>query len=194
MRALLTYLVIVCLLCNGCIQKQENTRETGTSIPNEYSSYADKYSLEKIGEYYLVKVFNPWQNAGHSEFSYLLGDDQDAIPDSLKDILFIQTPVKRAILMSTTFISLIDAVDELPSISGISGSKYVYNRELRKRIEQGYEKPIQLAFIRFGSDRGIIYWNGLYGDHIICCAARPDCKLDRLDPSCLDETPVDRPS
>jgi len=149
-RALFPYLVIVILLCGGCNQQKDVSHDTNISQSNEYSRYADKYSLEKIGDYYLAKVFNPWQKAGQSEFSYLLGSNQEAVPDSLREIQFIKTPVERVVLMSTTFIALIDAVDELQSIAGISGSQNVYNHDLRKRIEGG-------EVVDVGYDKGLNY-------------------------------------
>lgn len=150
MRALLPYLLLISLLCNGCDQQKDSSQKIITGESNEYNRYADRYSVESIGEYYNVKVFNPWQKAGQSEFSYLLGNNPAAVPDSLSGIQFIKTPVEKVVLMSTTFISIIDAVDELPSIVGVSGSKYIYDQGLRKLIDEGSVKDV-------GYDRSLNY-------------------------------------
>jgi iron complex transport system substrate-binding protein len=134
----------------GCNPQNSSSQQANSSEANEYTSYADKYAIELIGTNHLVKVFSPWQNAGHSELSYLLGNDPSTVPDSLKDIPFIKTPVQRVVLMSTTFISIIDALDELQSLAGISGSKYVFNQDLRERIDEG-------KVVDVGYDKGLNY-------------------------------------
>lgn len=150
MKALILYLAITITLCSGCVQNTDKKQEISHPQVNEYTTYAQKFSLEKIGEYYLVSVFDPWQNAEHSEFSYLLGESRENVPDSLNKFQFIKTPVQRVVLMSTTFISQIDALNELKSVSGISGTQYVYNEELRKRIENKEVKDV-------GYDQGLNY-------------------------------------
>lgn len=153
MRKLFTYLLLTGLLFQGCNQKNNSNQNERKSESSEYLTYADKFSVEKIGAFFYVTVYNPWQKAGQSSFSYLLGNDDSALPDSLNDIQFIKTPVERVVIMSTTFISVIDVLDELHSIAGVSGAQYIYNSGLRKRIEDkkvvdvGYDKALNYELI-----------------------------------------------
>jgi len=149
-KALIPYLVIVGLLCYSCKHQGDSTRDESHSPKNEFVSIANKYTVEKIDDYYLLKVFNPWQKADRSSFSYLLGENKTMVPDSLKEVQFIKTPVQRVIIMSTTFISIIDTLGESETICGVSGAHYVYNEKLRQRIADKKVKDV-------GYDRGLNY-------------------------------------
>lgn len=119
-------------------------------MQNEYTTFAERFTIEKVKDLYKLSVHDPWQNAAHSEFIYLLGEDEDSVPDSLRHFKFIQTPLKRVVLMSTTYITVIDSLQELSSIVGLSGSQYVYSPELNDMITDGSVQDV-------GYDQGLNY-------------------------------------
>ncbi len=130
------------MLFFGCKRQTNDAGISKTLVQSDFISYAEKYSITEIGEYYQLDVLNPWQKAGGSGFTYILGSNEENLPDSLKELKFIKTPVESVILMSTTFISIIDTLEELHSIKGISGSKYVFNPKLKDDIESGLIKDV----------------------------------------------------
>ncbi len=119
-------------------------------VHNEFTSFAERFSIEKIGAFSKVTVLNPWQKANHSKFIYILGDDDSPLPDSLEQHTFIQTPVERVVLMSTTYITVIDSLQAMQSIVGLSGSQYVYSPVLNEMIKKGSVRDV-------GYDQGLNY-------------------------------------
>jgi iron complex transport system substrate-binding protein len=104
--------------------------------------YAKGFSVKSAGSYRIVSVFNPWQNSRDVTFRYILGKDRSSIPDSLDQLPFINIPVGKVITLSTTHLPFIDTLSGMESIVGISGSRYVFNRELRDRIASGFVRDI----------------------------------------------------
>jgi iron complex transport system substrate-binding protein len=125
-------------------------RNTNSPVDNTISShdmngntdYAEKFSIQEVGDYMLLSVFSPWQNAASSSFQYLLGPDDESIPDSLQGITFIKTPLSKVVIMSTTFIPFIDTLGKLSSVSAVSGGEFVYNKELGTKINNGEVRDI----------------------------------------------------
>jgi iron complex transport system substrate-binding protein len=129
------FLIVSFLLFPGC------TSRTGQLNDNKqvgsYTRYASGYSVRDEGTYKIVSVFNPWQQSRDMIFSYVLASGREMIPDSLENIPFIRTPVKRVIALSTTHVAMIDQLGCAASIVGVSGSGYIYNPLLRERIRSG---------------------------------------------------------
>lgn len=129
--ALLSMLLSAC----GSGQNRENLRSS-TSVPAK-EQYAGKFSLQSLGDMTLLQVYTPWQNAEETRFSYLLGNDKGAVPDSLSDLPFIQTPVDKTVIMSTTFIGFLDTLGAAQTIKGVSGGRYIYDPVLSERYRSG---------------------------------------------------------
>jgi iron complex transport system substrate-binding protein len=72
------------------------------------------------------------------------------VPDSLADYPFIKIPVSRVITMSTTHVAMISQLGMASSIVGASGTGYIYDQEIRKRIENGMVREV-------GHDQGLNY-------------------------------------
>jgi len=81
-----------------------------------------------------VSVFNPWENAGNSRFDYYLVR-KGVQNDTLKNAITI--PVKRVICLSTTHVAFLSALGETDKIGGLSGTNYVSDSLVNKRIEKG---------------------------------------------------------
>lgn len=142
MKYVLQALIIGFLLsaCNSSGDQGPVTK--GSSIPKEKLEFAEKFSISSINDFTLLTVYSPWQHASARSFQYLLGEKKDEVPDSLREIEFIKTPVQKVVIMSTTYISFIDTLNELQSIKGISGSHFVYNADLRERISKGLVREV----------------------------------------------------
>lgn len=138
------------ILLFACNPRGHENNSRAHSVKNEYTKFAERFGIEKVGELYKLTVIDPWQKAVQSEFIYILGEDVALVPDSLADFRFIQTPLKRVVLMSTTYITVIDSLQELSSIVGLSGSQYVYSPELNEMISDGSVRDV-------GYDQGLNY-------------------------------------
>jgi len=109
---------------------------------NSFTSYASGFRAHHHAAYTFVEVTDPWQQSRNVIFSYVLAPDAELIPDSLKTIPFIKTPVKRVIALSTTHVAMIDQLGSIESIVGLSGADFIYSSEIRSRIESGSVKDV----------------------------------------------------
>ena len=90
-----------------------------------------------MGEIVRLDVFNPWENASGSRYSYWLVPKNRTIPDSLSAMRIIRTPVERVICLSTTHIGFLQKLGMEDRIVGVSGKQYVSNEKIRANIEAG---------------------------------------------------------
>ena len=136
----LLYLVIVTvLLLSSCIGRSGSAIDPDlkNTPVNAYTRYASGFRVFDQGSYTVIEVMDPWQQSKNVIFSYVLAPSQDVLPDSLKNMPFIKTPVQRVIALSTTHVAMIDQLGSAESIVGLSGSEFIYSSPIRARIESG---------------------------------------------------------
>lgn len=110
---------------------EQNKRLSGTN------SYAKGFITEKFDDYTKLTVLDPWVKAENVVFEYFLFNQDASIPGSAAGRNIIRTPVKRVVCLSTTHLAFLDALNEGRSVVGISGGRYINNREIRNRFEAG---------------------------------------------------------
>jgi len=128
----LVFIFILLSALTGCSGRQNQNTDRIKS-----NKYAQGFRLIKNENITKLSVFNPWEKAENISVDYFLHPKGSLLPDSLSDQKVIKTPVKRVVCLSTTHIAFLNELDEINSIVGISGSQYVSNPKLRKRIEAG---------------------------------------------------------
>lgn len=150
----LSFLVAVgSILFTGCGEIPESQNTLTDSIVCDTNKYAKGFSIERRKTYTILKVTNPWQGAKKVSYSYYLLSKDKPIPAALYDKQIIKTPIKRIICLSTTHIGFIDCIDELNTIVGISGKKYVNNAKLQTKIKNneiadvGYDQNLNYELI-----------------------------------------------
>ncbi len=137
LRYLLFVGVILLSGCRGRSASSERMHSPEATAGDSYTQYALGFRVQDHGSYKLLEVTDPWQQSQHVIFSYVLAPAGTPIPDSLTTIPFIETPVHRVIALSTTHVAMIDQLGSAESIVGLSGSKFIYTRAIRERIETG---------------------------------------------------------
>ncbi len=116
----------------SCKNIKNNNNSSGfTEIKNKY---AQLFKIEKNKTITKLSVFDKNNRLINN---YYLIDKLKEIPDSLKNENIIKTPVKKIICLSTTHIAFFDALNNVNKIYAVSGTNYVYNQNLKKRIESG---------------------------------------------------------
>lgn len=128
-------LIATALLLTGCYTRSTPVVEPESGDP--FTRYASGFRVYHEGTHTIVKVLDPWQQSRDVIFSYLLAQNREMIPDSLKSLPFIQTPVKRVVALSTTHVAMIDQLGSAESIVGLSGPGFIYNSSIRERIDSG---------------------------------------------------------
>ena len=141
---------LVLLFLTACSGKEETEETRNIGPGGSYTMYANGFEVKQLQNFSLVHVFDPWQRSRNVTFSYLLGEDPGRIPDSLCNLPFITTPVRKVITLSTTHIAMIQALGEPETIMGISGADLVYDSTMIKRVLRG-------EVIDVGYDRTLNY-------------------------------------
>jgi iron complex transport system substrate-binding protein len=140
---LLYLLIITALLLSACSGQPGSSVDTaGHGEGTHFTRHASGFRVIDQGSYTLIEVTDPWQQSKGVIFSYVLAPDPEVLPDSLKNISFIKTPVKRVIALSTTHVAMIDQLGSAESIVGLSGSGFIYSSKIRARIESGSVKDV----------------------------------------------------
>lgn len=141
---------LIALLVIAACHRNPAPENTGAATGDSYALYASGFDVDAYGTFRILHVYNPWQNSKGVTFSYVLAEDPALVPDSLQHLVYIKTPVNRVITLSTTHVAMIDQLGEEQSIKGVSGTGFIFNERLRKRIADGEVKDV-------GYDQGLSY-------------------------------------
>ncbi|HCI55665.1 MAG TPA: ABC transporter substrate-binding protein [Bacteroidales bacterium] len=99
--------------------------------------YASHLNIEESEDYSKLSVINPWQKTTETRFEYYLVRNRGKKPDVEDSSMIINVPVKKLILMSTTYIPMISALGVAGAIKGVSGTNFIYDNEIRKMVSNG---------------------------------------------------------
>lgn len=135
----LPLLIISVLLLSACSSRpgQGSDPARGETTADSFTRYASGYRVYDRDSFTLIEVIDPWQQSKDVIFSYVLASSPEILPDSLRKMPFIKTPVERVIALSTTHVAMIDQLGNATSIVGLSGSDFVFSPGIRHGIESG---------------------------------------------------------
>ncbi len=129
------FITLLVFLQLSCRDNSEKSHQPGYVNPRV--THSTGFTAEENDGYHLLKVYNPWQGARDVIFSYILADHDMHLPESLPEGTLIRTPVRSVICLSTTHIAMLDFIDETVRIEAVSGRDYIFNPDIRNRIENG---------------------------------------------------------
>jgi iron complex transport system substrate-binding protein len=107
-----------------------------TSHRDNDNLYAERFSIDEYHDFSIIRIYDPWQKSSGQELKYIVTGNIKNLPDSLKIFPVIQTPVKKAVVFSTTHIGFISVLGEQESVSGVSGEQYICDQTIREGIEK----------------------------------------------------------
>lgn len=116
----LTFIFGLIIFLFGC--QHQDISSNYTNINFDENQYAKHFHIIHHTDSTYLQVINYYQNANNETLSYNLHK--------------FKIPIKRAVLLSSTYIGFFDALNELSSIVGIAGVDRVYNQKLTKRIKR----------------------------------------------------------
>ena len=131
MQRIIFFYILIHVL-NGCTNRVNQPENRNSS-----NHSARGFHIEKKGDITNLTVFNPWEKAHNISVEYFLLNENLPVPDLLSSKKFIRTPIKRIICLSTSHLGFIDVLNENRAVVGVSGSLYVSNTEIQKRINLG---------------------------------------------------------
>lgn len=133
--------VLWCCLLLACQapSPKEPSHSSNSTVPAAKDSipmsYAQNFSVEQEGEYTILTIKTAWK-ASAEKFQYVLYPKEQPAPKSYPNAIKVGIPLERVLCTSTVDIAFLSTLDELPAIVALANSDYVYNPEVRKRLEQ----------------------------------------------------------
>lgn len=129
------------------------------------------------GESVIIETANPWQGADSITTRLFIARNGEIVPEGF-DGQVLEGDAKRIVAMSSTHISMLDAVGEAGRVVGVSGIDYISNPDIQARRESigdvGYEGNINYElFMSLEPDLVLLY--GVNG------ASSMERKLKELD-------------
>lgn len=105
--------------------------------PGNVIKRAERFTLQYKNGFSEVKIIDPWQGASGVKQVYSLVKRGSALPSGMdsSDVIFV--PVNKIICMSTTYLAMISALGEEKTITGVSGTNFVYSPEIIRNVEKG---------------------------------------------------------
>jgi len=147
--AFIYFLSCLCSCLTEPKRKKTSFNSGGSINPVE----ATGYKIQQNKGFQKLTVIDPWQKSSDNQFDYYLLEKGKVIPPELKDKQVFLTPLNRVICLSTTHIGFLDALGELSSVIGLSGSAYLTNPEVKKGVAEnrirdvGYERGLNYEMI-----------------------------------------------
>jgi len=159
--------LILFLFFTGCNSKR--VRENNNGIIN--NKYSGRFSITPFDGYSRISVYDPWQGAEGRHFDYYVCHDSTALPAGIDKSSIIMLPVERIVCTSTTHIAMLEALDAVDMVVGVSGSDYVYNLDLRERIDNGdiYDIGYEIGYdteLIYSIDPDIIFVYGVGSESV----------------------------
>lgn len=142
------YILLLFILATAACTSTESRKPHGIEFQSGRVIYADRFSLLETDSCTILNILDPWQGAGNVIHQYFLINDNTDFHNQIDPSRIIHVPVRRIICMSTTHLAMIKALDQEASIAGVSGSGFVYDDDISKRIKDGLINDI-------GYDSGI---------------------------------------
>jgi iron complex transport system substrate-binding protein len=133
----ISLLFLIIFLAEACNGRKEKFLIKSSSDKGELITKSDRLTIQNSDSYTKVTIINPWQGANNVSQAYFLLKRGSEIPEGIDSSQVIFVPLRKIICMSTTHIAMISALGEENTISGVSGTGYIYSDDLIKSVEKG---------------------------------------------------------
>jgi len=133
----ISVLAILIILFESCGGIKESHPGTVITDKGALISRAERFILQKNDSCTIVTIINPWQGAKDINQVYHLIRRGSALPQGLDSSTVIFVPLKNIICMSTTHVAMISALGEENTISGVSGTGFIFSDNLIRNVEKG---------------------------------------------------------
>jgi len=136
------FVSLFAIFISSCSSKREKMSDESYFSENHVISRAERFSLEKMDGYSILTIINPWQGAKNINQVYYLVKRGHKIPDEADSLTVVFVPLKSIVCMSTTYVAMISAIGEENTISGVSGTDFIFSKNLIKNIELGLVEDV----------------------------------------------------
>ncbi len=129
-------ILLILVIISGC-KTSNNNNGLKISDGRNDNTGAKRFKLEQTGGFTKLTIINPWQGADNVTQIFNLVKRGTMLSEKIDSSTIIYVPLKKIVCMSTTHISMISAIGEENTISGVSGSGFIYSEQLNKTVEKG---------------------------------------------------------
>ena len=135
---LFVFLICGITACESPPQKNSSNSDSSTV---EFShkvqaNYAEGFSISYHKNYKLLEILKPFQDQIDTlRYSLVPRELTDKV--QVKNTEEIPIPIRSLVATSTTHIALTDMLNANDIVTGMVGADYVYDKEIRRRVEQG---------------------------------------------------------
>jgi iron complex transport system substrate-binding protein len=141
MKFFRSILILAVITASACRNSKEKPIDRSYDSANEISR-AERFTLDRKDGYTVLKIINPWQGAINVNQEYFLVKRGFDLPSGMDTSLIIYVPVKKIICMSTTHVAMISALGEESTISGMSGTGFIFKKDLVLNVKKGLIKDV----------------------------------------------------
>lgn len=135
-----TLLSLLLIVGISCKKETPATAVTNSDTVNSVK-YAKGLELYKYDGFTIVKVTNPWPDAGDN-FTYVMYKKGAIVPDSLKQYTQVQVPLKTVVVTSTTHIPSLEMLGVENTLVGFPNTDYISSEKTRKNVDAGKVKEV----------------------------------------------------
>jgi iron complex transport system substrate-binding protein len=134
-------LIIVLIFAAACKENHVKTFHENPDAKNIILT-ARRLAITRFDNYTRVTIMDPWQGADKVNMVYYLVPRGSRPPSGIDTASVVFVPVRSIVCMSTTHVAMISALGEGKTIAGMSGTGFIYSRELIARADSGYIKDV----------------------------------------------------
>ncbi len=98
--------------------------------------YAEGVTVEYHKYYKVVRILTPWQDADQG-FTSVLVHCGAPPPSGYDPAQIITIPVQRIVTLSTTHLPLLESLDQLEALVGVSDTRLINSQAVTERVQQG---------------------------------------------------------
>ena len=123
------------------VQCKTDSEQKNKAVAKNEITYAKGFSIQNFEGFSVITVRNPWPKA-LKIYKYILQEKNGIIPDSLRQNIIIQVPVKSIVVTSTTHIPSLEMLDEENALVGFPNLDYISSEKVRARIDAKQVKEV----------------------------------------------------
>lgn len=138
----ITYLFLIALLFNSCKKTiKEADPLTIQPLTTQKLEYASGFTIKNLEGYKEIVVSTPWPEA-EKKLKYILYPKGTQKPFQSDSIIFIEVPVERVVVTSTTDIPMLEYLNQEQKLVGFPHTDYISSERTRALIDQGKIKEL----------------------------------------------------
>ncbi len=133
-------LLFVLSSCKRDTKANNHSQEVLPILP-QHIEYASGFTIQTYDHYKRIDISSPWPDAQNT-FTYILYAKGTPKPTIDFDAKFIQVPIQKLVVTSTTDIPMLEYLDIEHTLIGFPHTEYISSERTRVRIDSGKVKEL----------------------------------------------------